>query len=347
MSIEYVAPEHRGGSLHARSQEELFRWHGQSSEPVLEPDLPIIDPHMHFYDRPDAIYLAEDFKREAIDSGHAIMGSVFVECGFAYTYGSGNEQALAETKRVADLSSQPGTQNFPLAIVAHADLAAPDIEEILRSHVSAGKGRFRGIRHRAVWDVEVRPDTPGLRRHLLLDRDFRRGFSVLTDMGLSFDAWQYYGQLEELADLAAAFPEANIIANHTGGPLGIGSHSRDMDKVWSTWRKGVEGLARHRNVAMKLGGLGMLHCGYDLHFSEQSPSSEQLADTWREPIDFCIEAFGAERCMFESNFPPDRQSGSYRAIWNAFKRISASRSREERSRLFHGTANDRYRLNLA
>jgi predicted TIM-barrel fold metal-dependent hydrolase len=346
MSIEYIAPEHRGGNLHARSQEELLRWHDQGSEPVIEPELPVIDPHMHFYDRPDAQYLAEDFKHEAIGSGHAIKGCVFVECGFAYTYGSGNEAAVAETNRVADLSSRPGSQNFPLAIVAHADLAAPDIDKILRAHVTAGKGKFRGIRQRAVWDPEVRPDTPGLRSHLLLDRDFRRGFSILTDMGLSFDAWQYYGQLEELADLAASFPDANIIANHTGGPLGIASHAHDMDRVWSTWRKGIERLARHNNVSMKLGGLGMLHCGYDVHFSEQPPSSEQLADLWRVPLDFCMDAFGAARCMFESNFPPDRQSASYRVVWNTFKRISASRSKEERSRLFYQTANERYRLNL-
>ena len=77
------------------------------------------------------------------------------------------------------------------------------------------------------------------------------------------------------------------------------------------------------------------------------PSSVELADAWRPYIETCVELFGAERCLFESNFPVDKAMYSYRTLWNAFKRLAADASDDEKTALFSATAASTYRLNLA
>jgi predicted TIM-barrel fold metal-dependent hydrolase len=97
-------------------------------------------------------------------------------------------------------------------------------------------------------------------------------------------------------------------------------------------------------VVAKLGGLGMRLFGFGFHEAPTPPDSEQLARAWRPYVETCIDAFGPARCMFESNFPVDQLSCSYVALWNAFKRISAGMSADERAALFSGTASRVYRL---
>ena len=95
---------------------------------------------------------------------------------------------------------------------------------------------------------------------------------------------------------------------------------------------------------VKLGGLGMDFCHLPSFLSEPRASSEQLALEWRPYLETCIETFGVAGCMFESNFPADRGAGSYRVIWNAFKRIAAGASDDEKAALFSETAARAYRL---
>ena len=84
--------------------------------------------------------------------------------------------------------------------------------------------------------------------------------------------------------------------------------------------------------------------GFDFHLQPRPPSSEALAQAWKPYVETCIEAFGVERCMFESNFPVDKGSCSYRHLWNAFKRICADASDDQKQALFGGTAKRVYRL---
>ena len=84
--------------------------------------------------------------------------------------------------------------------------------------------------------------------------------------------------------------------------------------------------------------------GFTVHTGELPPSSEELAAGWRPYIETCIAAFGTERAMFESNFPVDKGSCGYAALWNAFKRIAAGCSAAEKAALFVGTATKFYRL---
>lgn len=105
-------------------------------------------------------------------------------------------------------------------------------------------------------------------------------------------------------------------------------------------------LACYPNVTVKLGGFGMLMSGFDFHESDAPPSSDALAEAWAPYFLRCIDLFGAERCMFESNFPVDKGTASYLVLWNAFKKIAAVRSEEEKHALFFQTANRTYSLGL-
>jgi len=148
----------------------------------------------------------------------------------------------------------------------------------------------------------------------------------------------------ELADLARAFPGTTIILNHTGGPLGIGPYTGKREEVFQEWKRGIVALANCPNVVVKLGGLGMPICGFGWNERVTPPSSAELAEAMAPYFRWCIEHFGVDRCMFESNFPADKVSYSYTVLWNAFKRISKDFSPEDRSALFHDTAVKVYRL---
>jgi L-fuconolactonase len=134
-----------------------------------------------------------------------------------------------------------------------------------------------------------------------------------------------------------------VTLDHVGGILGIAPHA-DRDAVFATWRERIGRLAGYPNLNVKIGGLGMLYCGWDFHLREQPPGSEELARTWRPYVESCIDLFGIERSMFESNFPMDKQSCSYSALWNAFKRITRDYSAAEKAALYHDNAVRVYRL---
>jgi len=156
----------------------------------------------------------------------------------------------------------------------------------------------------------------------------------------------YHTQLADLLDLARAFPGTPIVMNHVGGPIGVGRYKGKRDEVFAEWNKSIWALAACPNVHVKLGGLGMRLLGFDVHEGEVAPSSEQLAALWRPYIETCINAFGADRAMFESNFPVDKGSYGYGVFWNACKRLAAGASAAEKKSLFSGTASKVYRLGL-
>jgi L-fuconolactonase len=234
-------------------------------------------------------------------------------------------------------------------IVGYADLTlGAAVEKVLESQIAAGGDRFRGIRFitashpdQAAWgSAIIRPEG------LLLDPRVREGFARLTPLGLSFDAWMYHTQLGELVDLARAFPETPIVLDHVGGPIGLGPYAGRREEVFADWSARIRELSACPNVHIKLGGLGMRMFGFTHHMGELPPSSEELAAAWRPYIETCIAAFGSERAMFESNFPVDKGSCSYAALWNAFKRIAAGYTAAEKAALFAGTAGNFYKIVL-
>lgn len=324
-------------------------WLARTSEDVIEPGLRIVDPHHHFSEHWGG-YFAEDLLRDA-GAGHDVRSTVYIQCGYGYrSDGPEAMKPVGETERVVAIAEAAEAQrNVPriaAGIVGYADLRlGEEVDAVLAAHVEAGKGRFRGIRNSGArhdafrHGVLARPPA-GLYR----DESFRRGFSRLAKYGLSFDVWLYHPQLADVRDLARAFPHVPIVLDHIGGLLGVGPYAGRRDDAAREWRPLVRTLAECPNVVVKLGGLGTAVFGYDFHQRERPPSSQELADAWRPYFEYCIELFGAERCMFESNFPVDRSVGSYAVLWNAFKRIAAGASADEKALLFHDTAARVYRL---
>jgi predicted TIM-barrel fold metal-dependent hydrolase len=234
-------------------------------------------------------------------------------------------------------------------IVGRADLLLGDgVQPVLEAHIRAGGDRFRGIRNSASWneDKDVLGPLNRVEAGLYLRDDFRAGFRRLAPLGLSFDAWLLEPQLPDVIDLARAFPDTTIILDHVGTPLGRGSYTGKLEERFPRWKANIQELAKSPNVNVKLGGLAMAFCNFPSFLAEPRAPSQQLADEWRPYIETCIEAFGAERCMFESNFPVDMGSCSYATLWNAFKRLAAGASDAEKTALFSGTAKRVYRLSL-
>lgn len=313
-------------------------------ETALEPELVICDPHHHLWDRPGDRYLLDDLRRDA--GGHTVAQSVFVECYSGYrTTGPAELRPLGETEyveKIANAGAADANATQIRGIVSFADLMlGRNVDAVLSGHVAASQ-RLRGIRHPTASDP-ANPDSyrkPPL--HMLMDATFRQGFACLKKYDLSFDAWIYHPQILELADLAHAFPDTQIILDHIGGPLGIGRFAGQRDAVFADWRRSIAAIAQCPNVVVKLGGLGMPLCG--MGWVGNPPSSSELAAVTAPYYLYCIEKFGVERCMFESNFPVDKASYSYVVLWNSFKRMTQDFSRTERAALFHDTAARVYRL---
>jgi predicted TIM-barrel fold metal-dependent hydrolase len=332
-------------------------WLSGNDEDVLEPDLPIVDAHVHMGDRPGARYLPPDLLGDIRRSGHAIVANVHVEDGAGYRPDGPVElRPVGETEIMASIPAGWGgvsATRINAAIVGHADFClGRHVNAVLEAHIEAGRGRFRGIRQIAVWTAEPsltprpRPPKRPAFRGMLADPRFREGFACLAPLGLSFDAWLYHPQLPELVDLARSFPQTTIVVDHLGGLVRVGPYRGREDDAFADWAASIAQLAHCPNVTMKLGGLGMRLSGFALRERSAPPSSLELGRLWRPFVERCIEAFGAERCMFEGNFPVDKAYFAYRTVWNAFKRIAAAASADEKRDLFSATASRVYRLAL-
>jgi predicted TIM-barrel fold metal-dependent hydrolase len=345
------------------------------SEQILEPDLPIIDTHHHLWDRPTAIlrnlppsdhgfmdiirevprYLFDDLMKD-LTGGHNLRATVYMECGAMYR-ADGPEalRCVGETEFVNGVAAMAASGIYGdiracAGIVGHVDLRiGAGAEDVLRSHIAAGHGRFRGIRHSASFDEDPNVLGPLAGRNtagLYLNPQFREGFKVLHTLGLSFDAWLLEPQLPDLIDLARAFPDTTIVLDHVGTPLGIGRYKGKREERFATWHENIKTLAKSPNVNVKLGGLPMPFGGWRARMAGPEETSETLAAQWKPYIEACIEAFGAKRCMFESNFPVDRFGATYTALWNAFKRLTKNASADDKTALYSGTAKRVYRLNV-
>jgi L-fuconolactonase len=329
-------------------------WLRQWREEILEPELPIVDPHHHLWDRGGWRYLLHELL-EDLNSGHRIIATVFLQCRSMYkAAGSEELRPVGETEFVNGIAAMSASGGFGptrvcAGIVGFADMRlGARARDVLEAHIRAGGGRFRGIRHTTAWDADssvVNPANvapPGL----MADEAFREGLKTLTSLGLSFDAWLYHPQIDELTDLARALPDTRIVLNHVGGPLHIGVYSGRSDEVFARWSTSIRNLATCQNVHVKLGGLGMRINGLGFEQQPSAPSSELLAAGLRPFFETCIEAFGAERCMFESNFPVDKGAYPYAAYWNACKRLTRGASMAEKAALYRDTAARFYHLAL-
>ncbi|HVN01268.1 MAG TPA: amidohydrolase family protein [Caulobacteraceae bacterium] len=345
-------------------------------EAILEPDLPIVDPHHHLWDRvagqlpppdPNAQvhpftkvvsrrprYLFDELMSD-LRSGHNVIATVFVQCGAMYRADAPeNLRPVGETEFVNGVAAMTasgiyGKVRACAGIVGHADctLGEAAVDQALEAHLKVSD-RFRGIRHSCSSDPDpgvlgpLARQTPGL----YLSDAFRKGYARLAKYGLSFDAWLLEPQLPELVDLAKRHPDIPVVVDHVGTPLGIASYQGKREERFGVWRDNIKKLAELPHVHVKLGGLAMAFCNFPSFMADPPAPSTQLAAEWGPYLETCIEAFGPGRCMFESNFPVDLGSCDYPTLWNAFKVFAKNHSGAEKADLFAGTASRVYRLDL-
>lgn len=333
-------------SAAAGPQPGTSEWLNQVIETVIEPDLPIVDPHHHLWPNGTGMgYGLEELKADTTD-GHRIINTVFVECGAVYDRRSSDPFAcVAETAYVAG-EAERDPDHLIAGIVAKADLRSDHLAEILDAHTEAGLGRFRGIRHALAFahHPEVLSIPGRGPEGLAYDPDFQRGVALLGARGLTYDSWHYHYQNREFLDLARAVPDTIMVLDHFGTPIGVGPYAAQKADILAQWKTDIAEIATCPNVVAKLGGMAMPDNGYGWNSAPQPATAAELIAAQADMYRHTIECFGPERCMFESNFPVDRMSLAYRTVWNAFKLMTKDFSPGERDALFSGTATRVYRL---
>ena len=330
-------------------------WLAQTPEETLEPEIPICDPHHHFWEyRPEPPsyqrYLLEELA-EDINSGHNVRSTVFIEVSANYrTDGPEEMRPVGEVEFVealaqASATGQYGPSRAAAAIIGRADLKRGAlVRPVLEALQAASPNRFRGIRHSVGWDPHPEVQDREI-EGCLAHRGYLEGAGTLSSMGLRLETSMYFPQLPELAEFAKRLPDLTIVLNHLGGLMRIGPYADRDEEVRTAWQRGVDQVAECPNIIMKLGGVGMPRMGFDLHTRSKPVGSEELAQSIAPFVNYSIEKFGPNRCMFESNFPVDKVSFSYHVLYNAFKRISQVYTASDRNNLFHDTAARVYRLN--
>ena len=319
-------------------------WRALVDEPVVDPEQRIVDPHHHLWPAGPLPYNLTDLLADVGD-GHRVERTVFMECNAAYRAdGPAAFAPVGETEWVAIEARRSG--GLIAGIVGHADLRLPYLDEILDAHTEAGAGLFRGIR-----DALSRAEPSdrlmiagGAPAGLFEDPAFRAGVARLGARGLTYDTWHYHYQNREFLALARAVPDTVMVLDHFGTPIGVAGYAHQRDAIFEEWKRDIAEIARCENVVAKLGGMAMPDNGFGWHQAERPPTSDEFVAAQGRYYHHMIESFGADRCMFESNFPVDRMSISYRVLWNGLKKIAHEGSDDERAALFAGTATRVYRL---
>ena len=318
----------------------------ETPETAIEPELPIIDPHHHLWDLRknnqmgfrQEVYLCEEISNDIQDSGHNVVQTVFAQCGAFYRADGPEEmKCIGETEFVNGIAAMSrsglyGSTRLCTGIFSTADLRlGSNVEAVLEAHLQASSN-FRGIRSAFPSDLN---DT------------FLEGFSLLEKYDLSYDNWSPdFSRLPRLADLANKCPGVTVIVNHLGGRIDPEASEEEI----AAWQRAIDSVAACSNTVMKLGGaqmrVGDWEPAYHMHIADSPWSSDRFLDTLFSRYQYAIEAFGPERCMFESNFPVDKDCISYGTLWNLFKKMAnkLGLSDSEKRAVFSGTAAKAYRL---
>lgn len=276
---------------------------------------------------------------------HDVEGIVHVEAGWT---ARGVLGPVGETRWLDQLDDPP------LALVGHAVIDDPEkLEAQLDGH-SVASGRLRGIRD----SMAAHPDR---RVHSWTDParfgsdETRSGVATLGERQLTFEAWCYSNQLDELAQLASDVPMTTIMLDHIGTPVGLGGPfggqgetAADRERIRDHWYASLERVAANPNVHCKLSGLLMPICGFGYHerSADDRPSRSEVVDALAPHVLNAISTFGPERCMFASNFPMDKVSIGYEELWDVFIEIAADAglTGEQEAALFADNAAAFYRL---
>jgi L-fuconolactonase len=311
-------------------------------EQVLEPDLPICDPHHHLYG-PGSVfhgpYTVADLRRDF--GGHHVISTVFVETQSGYRP-SGSLLSLAPVGETEWVVEQTAGDDLVQGIIGFADLMLADaVGDVLDAHIEAAAGRFRGVRFRESNFNQPKPP-PGW----LTSPELRKAIGQLEQRDLLLELFVVSPDLPEVLQLARSCPDIPIVLDHIGTPILPSYDPRTKgstrDEVVDRWRRDMQALAGCPNVAVKLGGIGMTVVTDPALIGPISSAS--VADFWGPDFRRLIDLFGTERSMFESNYPFDSPLCDLVTLWNVYKLVSRDGSPAERAELFHDTAVRVHRL---
>jgi predicted TIM-barrel fold metal-dependent hydrolase len=242
-----------------------------------------------------------------------VTRSVYVQTNWA------NDRSEDEAAWVQRTANERG---WPHAIVAYADFGVEDVRPQLDR--LARYPLVRGVRMQLHWHAD-----PQYRfaqhANVADDEKFRRNFSALADYDLSFDLQVFAPQMDGAARLAADFPKTTFILQHAG------MLEDTSDAGWAAWREGMRKLAARRNVVSKLSGLGTF-----IHRNDPVHISAIVRET--------VEIFGAERCLYGSNFPIEKLWTDYRSLIDAYRAAIAPYSPAEQRAMLHDNAARVYRI---
>jgi predicted TIM-barrel fold metal-dependent hydrolase len=173
---------------------------------------------------------------------------------------------------------------------------------------------------------------------------FRLALGQLAKRNLTFDVAAFHHQLGEVGALADAFPDLPFVLNHLGQAQAMNLDERGRAEVFRQWRDAVRDLAKRSNVICKIGGLGLPFWGFGFEKRTDTVGYLEVATAWQPYVETVIEAFGADRCMMESNYPPDGRACGFVPLWNALKYLVRDASPNEKASMFHDCAARVYRM---
>lgn len=329
-------------------------WLALVQEAAIEPSLPIVDAHHHLWKLPHDTYLLPEFLADAAPEGggHKVAASVFAECAAMYRPSGPPElRSIGEVEFANGVGAQAASGAFGPVRACAAMFGSVDLTlgaaagEILDLHRARAPDRYRGIRPIVCADPHGALDPwPSAPADMMASEAFRAGARELARRRLALDIWVFHHQLDQVAALARAVPDLEIVLDHLGTPLGAGWYADKREAVFQIWRRGMAEVAACANVVVKLGGLNMHFNGFGWHERPRPPSSDELVEANGPYYRAAIDLFGPQRCMFESNFPMDKRSVGWNVLWNAHKKIVAGFSADEKRAMFSGVAMRTYRI---
>ena len=302
-------------------------------------DGPIVDSHMHLWDlaqgypwlsKPDPAFERMIGKYDSLRRNFLVpdylaltRGSNIVKSVHLQAFGFPGHP-VAETEW---LQKQADEFGYPHGIVAFADLADPDVDETLKRHVAFAN--VRGIRMSLSFPEKADESWRRMadRDDYMRDKQWRKGFALLSRHGLSFDLQIYDHQAPDAVTLAHDFPETTIVVEHLAWPIDL------SEEGFERWAQRLRSLAECPNVFLKTSAIGAV-------FRGSSP------DLIRKYLRRAVAAFGADRCMFGSNCPPDTLFYGFRDLVAAYGEAFSDLSPAEQHDIFYGTALRVYRLSV-
>ena len=322
----------------------LLGWNRNFYETVIR--LAANETDKRYVGRPDFVahdYLPADYAMDA--AGLPITHVVHVEAEWRDREGLG---PVGETRWLNDLFV--GSAIKLGGIVGFVELERADAADLIAAHKQAS-ARFAGVRQMLAFDLDQGIMRFCPRPYLSRDSHWLKGLSLLEQHHLSFDAWFFHHQLDELVVLAKAFPGITFVLDHMGTPIGVGgqfaSYGRTesaRDVTLRTWQMHLHELAELPNVMVKLSGLFMPVVGWGYEHRDTPPTQEELLNTAGPLFDFVLQTFGVDRCMFASNFPMDKVSLSLSQLYQFYGALVAHYPEESRRKLFHDNAARIYRI---